>query len=92
MYLLRMKYIERIAAISEKAGLSEKQKDLLRKITDPLFGTNEHCEINDVREIIITLAESGLCKELEVLIKEKREHLEFEPSAYPDFADDVVCG
>ena len=87
-----MEYLERIAEICSTAGLTESQINLLRDITDPLYEKNGNCNIKEIRSIISLLVKQELCEELAELVQEKWMHIELEPDAYDDLADEVSCG
>lgn len=87
-----MEYLERFAKICSVAELSESQIILLRDITDPLYEKDCICNIKELRSIISLLVKHELCEELAEIIQNKWTHIEFEPNAYDDLADDVSCG
>ena len=87
-----MEYLERIATLSAEIGLSNNQSEIMRDITDPILDKDASCNIKDIRGIIAKLVEHEKCEELAELIQEKWQHIELEPNAYDDLADDVLCG
>lgn len=87
-----MEYLARLAEISADADLSEDQIDLLRDLTDPLYKKDRDCNLKEIQEIISKLVTHKQCEELAELIQDKWTHIELEPDAYEDFADDVSCG
>ena len=87
-----MEYLERFAEITSDAELLEGQIELLRDITDPLYKKNRICNVKDIQDIISKLVMHKQCKELAELIQDKWTHIELEPDAYEDLADDVSCG
>ena len=87
-----MKYLGRIAEICSVAELSESQTNLLRDITDPLYEKDCICNIKELRSIISLLVKHELCEELAEIVQDKWMHIELEPDAYDEFADDVSCG
>ena len=87
-----MEYLERLAEISADADLSEDQIDLLRDLTDPLYKKSRDCNLKEIQDIISKLVTHKQCEELAELIQDKWTHIELEPDAYEDLADDVSCG
>ncbi len=87
-----MEYLERLAEISVNADLSEDQKDLLRDLTDPLYKKDRDCNLMEIQDIISKLVKHEQCEILAELIQDKWTHIELEPDAYEDLADDVSCG
>lgn len=87
-----MDYLKRFSEICAKADLFEAQIDLLRDLTDPLYKKDRECNIRDIHDIISNLVIHKQCQELAELIQDKWAHIELEPDAYENIADDVSCG
>ena len=90
--IIVMDYLERFFKICAEAELSEEQTDLLRDITDPLYTKDRECNLKDVQEITSKLVKHKQYEKLSELIQEKWTYIKFEPNAYKDLADDVLCG
>lgn len=85
-----MDYLERSAKISAEAQLSEKEMDLFISLTNPLLGKEyDFIELYTLFEKLIKFDQGGKACEL---YKEKQEHYETEPSAYPELEDEVRIG
>ena len=85
-----MDYLERSAEIAAKAQLSEKETELFISLTNPLLSNKyEFTELYELfKKLVITDQGKKACE----LYKEKQEHYETEPSAFPELNDDVRIG
>lgn len=85
-----MDYLVRSAEIAAEAQLSEKETYLFISLTNPLFSQKyEFTELYELfKKLVITDQGEKACE----LYKEKQDHYETEPSAYPELNDDVRIG
>lgn len=85
-----MDYLNRSAKIAAEAMLTEKETDLFICLTNPLLGHNY--DFQELYSLFSKLINSNQGDEACKLYKEKQEHYETEPSAYPELEDDVQIG
>lgn len=85
-----MDYLNRSAEIAAEAKFTEKESCLFINLTNPLLGHDfNFIELYHLFEKLIKSNQGVKACEL---YEEKQDHYEAEPSAYPEFEDDVRIG
>lgn len=87
-----MDYLDRFAAIADKAGLTEEENNTLKDLTDPIARVQRDYSYIELYNIFKKLFDTNQADDLYELVLEKKASLKLEPNDYPSLNDEVRIG